>query len=132
MPPPPAHQRKARHNEKFFKSVVTAQSSAKTYPDWCITIIYYVALQYVDAKLAKMDMHPPNHYTRNPMVANNLRKMSGSFFFLQNRSEEARYFPDTESKFNHGDIRACVDKLNQIEPRNGLEMYSSSKKTPFS
>lgn len=108
------------------------QSSTKTFPDWCITAIYYVALQYVDAKLAKMNMHPMNHGTRNPMVAKSLKKICDQYVFLQNRSETARYFPDSEKQFNESDIRTCIDKLSEIEPKNGLQMYSSNQKAAFS
>jgi len=85
----------------------------------------------VDAKLAKMNMHPMDHLTRDQMVANHLRKISNQYQFLKDRSENARYFPDTENTFNETDIRTSVDKLSEIEPNNSLCKYSSTQKTPF-
>jgi hypothetical protein len=104
----------------------------KSYPDWCITIIYYAAVHYVDAKLAKMRMHPSNHYDRNPMVANNLsRYISEAYIFLQNRSESARYSPDSENKFSEQNVRECVDKLCVIQPKTSLLKFSTTQMAPF-
>jgi hypothetical protein len=93
--------------------------------------VYYAAVQYVDAKLARMNMHPADHYERNPMVANNLRRISSAYFFLQARSETARYFPDSEKKFTETDVRACVDKLMTIEASTNLQKFSTITKSPF-
>jgi hypothetical protein len=127
----PAHQRKARHSEAFFDLHSKIANCVRSYPDWCITVIYYAALQYIDAKLARMNMHPEDHYNRDPMVANNLRAVSAPYFFLQDRSETARYFPDSERKFSETDVRECIDKLMVIEPNTVLKIFSSRLKTPF-
>ena len=132
MPDRLAHQRKAHHNEKYFRMNTGVRSGVKSYPDWCITVIYYAAVHYVDAKLAKMGMHPLDYFNRNPMVASNLhRDVSSAYIFLQNRSETARYFPDSEGEFSEKSVRECVDKLCVIEPKTSLSKFSTTINTPF-
>lgn len=127
-----AHQRKARHNEKFFTLNTTITKGVKSYPDWCIIVIHYAALHYVDAKLAKMNIHPPDHQDRDSLVANNLaRGISAAYNFLRNRSETARYFPDSENNFNEHDVRACIDKLHVIEPNTALFKFSTTYSAAF-
>jgi hypothetical protein len=128
----PAHQRKARHNEKFFSQQSTIANCIRSYPDWCITALYYAAVQYVDAELAKQRMHPQSHGERDPMVANNLSRTIGTaYFFLQGRSVTARYFPDSEKGFSEQNVRECIDKLLEVEPNTSLQRFSSKNRARF-
>jgi len=108
-----AHKRKAHHNENFL-SIVQRNDPGPSfvYPDWLITVAFYVGLQYVDAKLAglKPPLHPHTHSERNTFVASNLpRQKVKVYFFLKAKSEYARYFPDSETKISDTMVNTCVN-----------------------
>jgi len=107
----PAHLRKAQHNEKFLQFVQRNDSiSTPVFPDWMVTVAFYVALHYVDAKLAELvGCHPVDHTERNRLVAVNLRSVSPNYMFLKNRSEYARYFADSERTISASEVQRCVN-----------------------
>lgn len=92
-----SHTNKAQHHEKFLQFVKDNDSKViSNFPDWVITIAFYVALQYVDAKLAKFNQHPAMHQDRNTLVAKYLPQLSRNYFVLKGKSEFARYIPNSE------------------------------------
>jgi len=105
----PSHLRKAAHNTKFLNAVegFDPRSNPK-YPDWLVTIAFYIALHYVDARLAKMKMDPQSHLERDSMVANHLRPLSADYMFLKGKSELARYTPDSEKVISPPLVDRCL------------------------
>jgi len=57
-PDPAPHLEQAEHNENFFHAV------RRKFPDWALTGLFYSALQYIDAFLAKKGQMPHDHKTR--------------------------------------------------------------------
>ncbi len=105
-----AHLRKAGHNQQFLNLVQKFDAPARpVFPDWFVTVAFYIALQYVDARLADMKMHPDDHYERDRMVAAHLRAVSDEYQFLKTKSEFARYFPDSEQKISPVMVKKCLD-----------------------
>jgi hypothetical protein len=108
-----AHKRKARHNENFLSMVQRNDAGPNfVYSDWLVTVAFYIALQYVDAKLANLTppLHPLVHSTRNNYVATNLpRQIADDYFFLKGKSEFARYFPDSERRISANMVNTCVN-----------------------
>lgn len=110
-----AHTCKAKHNEKFFRLVETSGSSnISGFPDWMVTISFYIALQWVDSKLAVVgttpeERHPGNHSQRNTAVAAFLpRETARDYFFLKAKSEYARYIPGSENDITPNMVQSCV------------------------
>jgi len=110
---PSAHRRKARHDENFLTMVQRNDAGPSfVYPDWMVTVAFYVGVQYVDARLASLtpSLHPHNHWERNSYVANNLpRQMATDYFFLKGKSEFARYIPDSERRISDNMVNRCVN-----------------------
>jgi len=105
-----AHTRKAKHNEAFLMLVQKFDSLQKpSFPDWLVTVAFYIAVQYVDAKLAQEGKHPGNHPERNHFVATLLRHLGKDYFFLKNKSERARYIPDSEKYISSSTVKYCID-----------------------
>jgi len=108
-----AHKRKARHNENFLSMVQRNDAGPRfIYPDWMVTVAFYIAVQCVDGKLASLTppLHPQTHWDRNNYVANNLtRQMARDYFFLKQKSEFARYIPDSERRISAGMVNNCVN-----------------------
>jgi len=108
-----AHKRKALHNENFLTMVQRNDPGPSfTYPDWMVTVAFYIGVQYVDGKLASLTppLHPQNHAERNNYVANNLpRLMARDYFFLKQKSEFARYIPDSETRISDNMVNRCVN-----------------------
>jgi hypothetical protein len=90
MPTREEHLRKARHNEQFYATV-----DAAAYSDWAITVIFYAALHYVDAFLARIGggINPGAHDVREGWVQREaqLRPIAFQYMRLKNRSRNARY-----------------------------------------
>ncbi len=90
MPSAADHIIQAQHNEKFFH--VTDKSA---YSDWAMTVLYYAALHYVDAFLARVGMvDPGGHDVRDQEVHHRaeLRPVIKPYFRLKSRSRTARYY----------------------------------------
>lgn len=92
------HIEKAQHNEKVLQFLKDHDLNVMTnFPDWMVTIAFYVALQYVDAQLAKIaNKHPADHYQRNTLVSKYLPTLRGLYFSLNSKSRIARYIPGSE------------------------------------
>jgi hypothetical protein len=107
-----AHKRKAAHNEAFLTKVQRIDAGPNfTYPDWLITVAFYVALHQVDSKLASLSppLHPANHGERNTFVSKELPTVANDYLFLRSKSEYARYFPDSEKRISSDMVNKCVN-----------------------
>jgi len=119
-----AHTNKAKHNERFLSLVEKLSLPDQSiFPDWVVTISFYVALQWVDAKLAAVgtkpeEQHPGNHWERNTAVASCLPKdVARDYFFLKGKSEYARYIPGSEKNISQGMVQKCMNlALTQFIP----------------
>ena len=103
----PSHIRKAQHN----LSLVNKCNTINGFNDWKITILFYACLHFVDARLAKMRIHPSSHDGRdgrNTYVSAQLRPVSGKYQTLYNRSRFARYDPDSEKHISDNEIDTIV------------------------
>jgi len=90
MPDLATHLRQAHHNEQFFLSF-----DRGIYSDWAMTVLYYAALQYVDALLAHLGiLDPGGHDVRECHIRsrNELRPIHREYFRLKSRSRNARYY----------------------------------------
>ena len=98
------HFSQAVHNETLAASLL----SKLTYKDWLITVSFYSALHYVEAKLASRTppIHPASdvpkdpktgrprcspHIYRDQLVELHYNKIFGDYRFLRVKSEESRY-----------------------------------------
>ena len=90
MPFKAQHLAKAQDNEAFYGAV---RGNLASYEGWQVTTIFYAALHYIDAYLARMNRHPHGHLERDALVAreSNLRRISTDYFELKDRSIDARY-----------------------------------------
>jgi len=107
------HLRKANHNENFLKMIqMNDPGPSFLYPDWLITIAFYIALHYVDAKLARRTppLHPQNHKIRNTYVSLFLPPdIAQDYLYLYNKAMFARYFPDSEKRISPATVQRCIN-----------------------
>jgi uncharacterized protein (UPF0332 family) len=84
------HIQQAEKNERFFNNFDLKNTH---FLDWAITALFYSALHYVDAYLAKKSQHPFNHRNRGQWLTKeqNLKYIYCDYEELKNRSEDARY-----------------------------------------
>lgn len=61
--------------------------------DWCITVVFYAAVHYVDAYLAARDRTVGDHSEREHAIAHDaiLSQIFGQYTELKRMSREARY-----------------------------------------
>lgn len=98
MPNTEVHLRQANHNEAFFDAI-----KPDLYSDWAVTVLFYSALQYVDAYLAKLGhLDPGTHEARDGFVRQYqpIREVSREYFRLKNYSVNARYYAARFSPVN--------------------------------
>lgn len=103
MPNDSFHITKAEHNEDFYNNSSLANSK---FNDWAATVLFYIAMHYVDAVLSRDSTlptyfrNPRNHEQRKQAVTRCSRTVGihRRFMILIDRSWEARYhivcFPD--------------------------------------
>jgi len=105
------HLRKASHNKNFLERVQTIDPGPSfLYPDWLITIAFYIALHFVDAKLARRNIHPQNHQKRIQYVSQFMPSdVANDYFYLYNKSKVARYFPDSEKRISPSTVNRCIN-----------------------
>lgn len=88
------HAAQARHNFELYQQI----KSKDAFLDWATTLLFYTALQLIDACLwsRKTDMFngPHSHSVREHQVRQHLRALWNDYSVLQNRSTLARYHPD--------------------------------------
>lgn len=90
------HIKKAERNEQFFQS---HNLRASPFNEWGVVVLFYSAMHYVDAILAREIrlrpeyQHPQNHWERNTGVAQSLTlgAVYKDYKLLYDRSLDARY-----------------------------------------
>jgi hypothetical protein len=115
MPDRRSHKDKALHNESFLNALFSLPNSP-TYPDWTVTTAFYIALHYVDAYLARYNIHPTCHSGqngRNALVAQHLGNVFSKYMTLYKRSRYARYVPYSETNINVTEINTIVGWIAQ-------------------
>jgi hypothetical protein len=88
VPDEATHLGQARHNEGFFGKIDHSQDG-----DWAVTVLFYAALHYVDAYLARTRMHPANHSERGRMIHSTptVNAVRNHYRRLEDSSVDARY-----------------------------------------
>lgn len=90
------HIKKAERNEQFFQS---NNLRASKFDEWGVVVLFYSAVHYVDAVLARETrlppewQHPQEHWERNTGVAQSLTlgDIYKDYKLLYDRSLDARY-----------------------------------------
>lgn len=84
--------------------------------DWAVTGLFYAALHYVDAYLARANMHPAVHEERDRMIKADPKILSVRSHYgrLKDRSSDARCNP---SRFAAPDITEL--RTRDLEPIKG-------------
>lgn len=121
MPNLTDHILQAHHNEAFYEDI-----DKNTYSDWAMTVLFYVALQYIDAFLATVGMaNPGGHGVRDREVNGQaqLQSIANLYFRLKNRSQNARYYC---ARFPLRELERCRNQdlaqlRNHILPLLGLQ-----------
>lgn len=112
MPGVQTHLEQARHNEAFLQRI-----DSDTYSDWVVTVLFYAALHYVDAYLAKQGhADPGDHDTRDDLIRQfaDTRLVWREYSRLKSFSRSSRYYG---ARFRKADItglqRGSFDALKQ-------------------
>lgn len=89
MPTIQEHLRIAKNNETFSEYLI----SQGTYLEWAATGMFYAAIHYVEAILAKQNKHSGSHRMRDTAIANDptLSGIYDEYSELKNDSIQARY-----------------------------------------
>lgn len=93
MPTRDEHVSQARHNARFYATIDQGQ-----FKDWAVTVLFYVALHYVDALLAQIaNIHPPIHGVRDNWMSKvaELKPIYSHYRALKTASHNSRYIPPT-------------------------------------
>lgn len=99
MPDVREHLQQASHNETFF-----SQINVDSYSDWAVTVLFYAALHYLDAYLAKQGVFDPgSHDVRDPLIRQFplTRAVARQYFRLKNFSRSARCYG---ARFSRSDV----------------------------
>lgn len=87
-----SHIQQWTHNRAFLGTI------SGRYPDWRVTVSFYIALQAVDALLAhdQMGSRVTSHESRNMVLAqtNRYRQVAIHYFPLHDMSRTVRYLAD--------------------------------------
>lgn len=116
------HQDQIKHNEAFYKDISSLPSQ---YLDWMTTVIFYIAVHYVDTFLCNiMGAHPGKHEIRNRFLSNLVINgtFSNNFWIsykrLYNSSRIARYMPDIwKRRIDSSKIQLYLQDLDVIKNR---------------
>ena len=112
MPTKDQHVKKATENEKLADSM---QPSSQALINWKLVILFYAALHFVEAYLAKtLDVHVRSHTTRDNYVAReaNLRKLRIQYMHLKFFGYNARYEADC---FTAAEVTEALADLAKVK-----------------
>jgi hypothetical protein len=112
VPTADEHIKKAQGNETFADSVAPSNQANI---DWKLIALFYVAVHYVEAYLAKnLQLHLRSHTTRDNYVGKepNLKAIRLAYSHLKYFGYNARYEID---EFTAADVRDASDYLAQIK-----------------
>jgi len=111
-----------------------AQPHPADYTDWCTVIIYYMALHYIHAYLAKrLDVHPSSHVTLQPLIQRtpSLKPLYMKYRHLEDDSRDARYYGKkfTLAEMGNGslkwfhDIQGRIFHLLKMKDKKEHDLY---------
>ena len=86
-----------------------ARGHWERYPDWAVTVVFYVALHYVDAFLARKGRHEPATHENRERLAKTfkeLRRVVPQYLRLKSASIRARHHGDNPSA---EDVQRLID-----------------------
>jgi hypothetical protein len=112
VPTKDEHVKKADENEKL---AATMQPSNQASINWKLVILFYTALHYVEAYLAKqMNFHLRSHTTRDGWITKeaNLRKVRTEYFHLKFFGYNARYEADS---FTAKEVAEALTYLTKVK-----------------
>ena len=77
-----------------FSALNYLSKQLERYTDWCITIIFYMALHYIHAYLSQQNEHPTSHSNLDQLIAKNpkIKKIRNKYRHLYDDSRQARYY----------------------------------------
>ena len=112
-----------------------ANPEPSKYTNWCVTIIFYMALHYIHAYLAKIsNQHPDSHAALQPLIQKDskLSPLYTKYRHLEDDSRKARYDGEkftipqmrNESIKWFKDIQSSIFSLLKIKNRQELDLYS--------
>ncbi len=112
MPTRDEHVTKAEGNQTFAESIDTTN---QTRIDWKLVVLFYTAVHYVEAYLAKaLNQHLRSHTTRDSYISRetNLRKIRDPYAHLKFFGYNARY---EVSGFTTQDVQDALGYLAQVK-----------------
>ena len=112
MPTKEQHVLKATENESFARSL---DENSQVSINWKLVVLFYVAVHYVEAYLAKsLGVHLRSHTTRDNYITReaNLRKIRIEYNHLKFFAYNARYEPD---QFTKKDVQSALNYLGKVE-----------------
>ena len=111
MPIVQEHIAKAKHNEEF---IVDVPKLSHPFLDWTVVGVFYAALHYVDACLAKRDIHPTSHVLRSGYVARigEIKAIYPDYRSLEDVSRDARY---TDTPITDHHVSNALQTLQKIK-----------------
>jgi hypothetical protein len=108
------HIKKASENETFAGALDSATQASL---NWKLVIMFYAAIHYVEAYLAKqLNQHLRSHTTRDNYVAreSNLRSIRNQHSHLKFYGYNARYEPD---QFTDRDVKDAIGDLADVKAK---------------
>jgi hypothetical protein len=111
LPTKDEHVTKAQGNEAFAASIdLTNQARI----DWKLVVLFYVAVHYVEAYLAKTGTHLRSHTTRDSYITKeaNLKRIRVSYAHLKYFGYNARY---EMNGFSARDVQEAARDLAQVK-----------------
>lgn len=131
MPSKEDHFSIIEHNHDVLKHLT--QPVCSNYTDWCVTIIFYMALHFIHAYLAKDDNHPSSHADLQNIIPKdlNLKPLYHKYKHLADDSRKARYdgtmLTVYEMRSQHlswfKDIQTHVHTLVRTDSSNKYDLY---------
>jgi len=115
MPGAAQHLSQVNSNKNFLYTFVSRPDGTTSFPDWAITVTFYIALHLVEQYLyVHHQKHCKNHRDRENEVESdpNLRKIYSHYKRLSDWSREARY--DVVG-FTNNEVREALSRLDAIE-----------------
>ncbi len=111
MPTPEQHINQWRHNRSFLATIPS------NYPDWIATVSFYVALQAVDALLAKSKHTHTSHSSRNEILqtTHTYQKIWNHYHPLYQLSRTIRYSADPSKWIRIENIESQIWVRNLYE-----------------
>jgi len=108
------HISQAIHNERLLAHI---ESTLKNeFLDWQITIIFYVCVHCMDAKLAELAISVSSHKWRKYHVATTVKGQAAvDYFRIDNESRLARYDPDYKSSTTETRVQGFRDKMKTVK-----------------